>query len=297
MRCSDVMAGVWKWIEPWEFSWVFLATFVFASALYVRGSGRLRVSTWRRLAFWAGMAIVYLSLQTYLDFYAEHEFFVHRTQQFLLHHVAPLLIVASFPAAVLRAGLPLQWRLRWLRPTRRSWPLRVAIGVLFNPVVATLMFIGFILVWLIPYMQQLAMLDWRVYRFMNWSMLVSGFIYWSLVLDHRPHPPGRMKAGMRVLSPGITMAPQMLAGAIITFTKADLYPIFEICGRAFTLNVMTGQMIGGLIIWVPSALLETLGAMLALRQWLRLSRDGRLSRRARPEPAMQQPAARQLASG
>ena len=291
------MASVLKWMEPWEFSWVFLAAFVLASALYIRGCGRVRVNAWRRLAFWAGMAIIYLSLQTYLDFYAEHEFFVHRTQQFLLHHVAPLLVVASFPAVVLRAGLPLQWRLRWLRPIRRSWPWRVAAGVLFNPVVATLMFVGFILVWLIPSMQQLAMLDWRVYRFMNWSMLVSGFVYWSLVLDHRPHPPGRMTAGMRVLSPGITMAPQMLAGAIITFTKADLYPIFEICGRAFTLNVMTGQMIGGLIIWVPSALLETLGAMLALRQWLRLSRTGTLSRRARPEPIMQQPAARQLASG
>lgn len=291
------MASVLKWMEPWEFSWVFLATFVLAGVLYLRGSGRLRVSAARRLAFWVGMAVIYLSLQTYLDFYAEHEFFVHRTQQFLLHHVAPLLIVASFPSVVLRAGLPLKWRLRWLRPIRRSWPWRVLNGVLLNPLVATLMFVGFILVWLIPYMQQLAMLDWRVYRFMNWSMLVSGFVYWSLVLDHRPHPPGRMQAGMRVLSPGITMAPQMLAGAIITFSKADLYPIFEICGRAFTLNVITGQMIGGLIIWVPSALLETLGAMLALRQWLRLSRSGRLSRRVQPEAVRCESKAGEFASG
>ena len=290
------MASVLKWMEPWEFSWVFLAAFVLASVLYLRGCGRLRVSAWRQLAFWAGMAIIYFSLQTYLDFYAEHEFFVHRIQQFLLHHVAPLLVVVSFPAVVLRAGLPLKWRLRWLRPIRRSWPCRVAAGVFFNPVVATVMFVGFILVWLIPYMQQLAMLDWRIYRFMNWSMLGSGFVYWSLVLDHRPHPPGRMKAGMRVLSPGITMAPQMLAGAIITFSKADLYPIFEICGRAFTLNVITGQMIGGLIIWVPSALLETFGAMLALQQWLRLSRTGRLSRRGPTGSVTQQPAAGQLAA-
>ncbi|MEO8746594.1 MAG: cytochrome c oxidase assembly protein [Rhodanobacter sp.] len=292
-----MIASVLKWMEPWEFSWVFLATFVLVCVLHIRGGARLRLSVPRRLAFWVGMAIIYLSLQTYLDFYAEHEFFVHRTQQFLLHHVAPLLVVASFPSVVLRAGLPLQWRLRWLQPIRRSWPWRVVAGVVFNPVVATVMFIGFILVWLIPYMQQLAMLDWRIYRFMNWSMLVSGFVYWSLVLDHRPHPPGRMKAGMRVLSPAITMAPQMLAGAIITFSKSDLYPIFEICGRAFTLNVMTGQMIGGLIIWVPSALLETLGAMLALQQWLRLSRMGRLSRRTQSEPGTHEPDTGQLASG
>jgi putative membrane protein len=274
-----VIATLLKWIVPWEFSWVFLASFVLICVLYLRGSRRLSVSFSRKLAFWTGMAIIYLSLHTYLDYYAEHEFFMHRIQQLLLHHLAPLLIVTAFPGTVLRAGMPLAWRTRWLQPLRRSWPWRIVSGVLLNPTVATLLFIVFILVWLVPSMQTLAMLDWRIYRFMNWSMLISGFAYWSLVLDHRPHPPGRMTAGLRVLSPAITMTPQILAGAIITFSKTDLYPIFEICGRAFTFNVLTGQLIGGVIIWVPSALLESIGGLMALRQWLRLSRNGRLPRR------------------
>ncbi len=272
-------ATLLKWIVPWEFSWVFLASFLLTCVLYLRGSRRLPVSFSRKLAFWIGMAIIYLSLHTYLDFYAEHEFFMHRIQQLLLHHLAPLLIVTAFPATVLRAGMPLAWRVHVLRPLRRSWPWRVVSGALLNPTVATLLFIAFILIWLIPSMQTLAMLDWRIYRFMNWSMLISGFAYWSLVLDHRPHPPGRMTAGLRVLSPAITMTPQILAGAIVTFSKTDLYPIFEICGRAFTFNVLTGQLIGGVIIWVPSALLESIGGLMALRQWLRLSRNGRLPRR------------------
>ena len=280
-----MIATLLKWIVPWEFSWVFLASFVLTCVLYLRGSRRLPVSFSRRLAFWAGMAIIYLSLHTYLDFYAEHEFFMHRIQQLLLHHLAPLLIVTAFPGTVLRAGMPLTWRVRVLQPLRRSWPWRAVSGVLWNPTVATLLFIAFILIWLVPSMQTLAMLDWRIYRFMNWSMLISGFAYWSLVLDHRPHPPGRMTAGLRVLSPAITMTPQILAGAIITFSKTDLYPIFEICGRAFTFNVLTGQLIGGVIIWVPSALLESIGGLMALRQWLRLSRNGRLPRRqARRHP-------------
>lgn len=275
-----MIATLLKWIVPWEFSWIFLVTFVLACVLFARGCRRLRVSAIRRFTFWAGMAIIYLSLHTYLDYYAEHEFFMHRLQQLLLHHLAPLLIVTAYPATVLRAGLPLRWRLKLLRPLQRSWPWRLVSGVLLNPTVATLLFIAFILIWLVPDLQTLAMLDWRVYRFMNWSMLVSGFAYWALVLDHRPHPPGRMTAGLRVLSPGITMTPQILAGAIITFSKADLYPIFEICGRAFTFNVLTGQLIGGVIIWVPSAMIESAGGLLALRQWLRLSRRGRLPRRA-----------------
>jgi putative membrane protein len=277
-----VIATLLKWAVPWEFSWVFLATFLLACVLYWRGSRRLRVRFARQLAFWVGMAIIYLSLHTYLDYYAEHEFFMHRLQQLLLHHLAPLLIVTAYPVSVLRAGLPLRWRVHLLRPLQRSWPWRAVLGVLMNPTVATVLFIVFVLIWLIPDLQTLAMLDWRVYRFMNWTMLISGFAYWSLVLDHRPHPPGRMVAGMRVLSPAITMSPQILAGAIVTFSRTDLYPIFEICGRAFTFNVLTGQMIGGLITWVPAAMIESIGGLLALRLWLRLSRNGRLPRRRLP---------------
>ena len=280
------MATLLKWMVPWEFSWVFLAIFLSTCVLYMRGSRRLSVSFSRKLVFWTGMAIIYLSLQTYLDYYAEHEFFMHRIQQLLLHHLAPLLIITSYPASVLRAGLPLAWRLRVLRPLQRSWPWRLISGVILNPVVATLLFVTFVLIWLIPSLQTLAMLDWRIYRFMNWTMLISGFAYWSLVLDHRPHPPGRMTAGLRVLSPAVTMTPQILAGAIVTFSKADLYPIFEICGRAFTFNVLTGQLIGGVITWVPAALIESIGGLMALRQWLRLSRNGRLPRRPLRQPTV-----------
>jgi putative membrane protein len=272
------MATLLKWIVPWEFSWVFLAIFLLTCVLFLRGSRRLSVSFGRKLMFWVGMGIIYLSLQTYLDYYAEHEFFVHRTQQLLLHHLAPLLIVIAYPASVLRAGVPLAWRLRVLRPLQRSWPWRLIRGVLLNPAVATLLFVVFVLIWLIPSMQTLAMLDWRIYRFMNWTMLISGFAYWSLVLDHRPHPPGRMTVGLRVLSPAITMTPQIVAGAVVTFSRTDLYPIFEICGRAFTFNVLSGQLIGGVITWVPAALLESIGGLIALNQWLRLSRSGRLPR-------------------
>ncbi|HEV2538769.1 MAG TPA: cytochrome c oxidase assembly protein [Frateuria sp.] len=284
-----MMGLLLKWIVPWEFSWVFLASFLLAAVLYWRGSRELRVGFGRRVAFWAGMAIIYLSLHTYLDYYAEHEFFMHRIQQVLLHHLAPLLIVASYPGAALRAGLPLSWRARVLRPAARSWPWRAVDGVLGNPAVATFLFVAFILVWLVPSMQTLAMLDWRIYRFMNWTMLASGFIYWALVLDHRPRPPGRMTPGLRVLSPAVTMTPQILAGAIVTFSKTDLYPIFEICGRAFTFNVLTGQLVGGVIMWVPAAVIESIGALFALRQWLALSRRGRIRREHRVQ---QRPVAR-----
>jgi putative membrane protein len=115
------------------------------------------------------------------------------------------------------------------------------------------------------------MLDWRLYTLMNWSVTLSGLMYWGMLLDHRSSPPGRMRPGMRVLSPAITMTPQILAGAIITFTQHDLYPVFSLCGRAYTLSPLIDQSLGGLIMWVPAALLEAIGGMMALRLWMRLS--------------------------
>ena len=266
-----MLDGVLKWIVPWEFSWVFLLTFVGVAWLYVRGTRRLRVPFGRQVAFWAGMSMVYVSLHTYFDYFAEHEFFMHRIQQVLLHHLAPLLLIAAYPGTALRAGLPLAWRVH-VRRAGQSMAWRVFASAAFNPAFVTLFFVALILVWLIPDMQTLAMLDWRIYRAMNWSMVLSGLSYWWLVLEHRPKPPGRMSPGWRVLSPAITMTPQIVAGAIVTFSKTDLYPIFEICGRAFTMNVLTGQLIGGVIMWVPAAMIESIGGLLALRQWLRLSR-------------------------
>src|SRR6187402_2640548 len=96
-------AGVMKWIVPWEFSWVFLIVFVAVAAAYVAGTRRLHVAPLHQAAFWAGVAIVYVALHTYFDYYAEHEFFMHRIQQVLLHHLAPLLIIAAYPGTVLRA--------------------------------------------------------------------------------------------------------------------------------------------------------------------------------------------------
>jgi putative membrane protein len=98
-----------------------------------------------------------------------------------------------------------------------------------------------------------------------------------------------MTPGLRVLSPAITMTPQILAGAIVTFSKTDLYPIFEICGRAFTFNVLTGQLVGGVIMWVPAAIIESIGGLLALRQWVRLSRSGRIKSKRQARLAVRHP--------
>jgi putative membrane protein len=257
-------------LEPWEPSAGLVGIFILVAVLYARGSRRIPVSLARQAAFWTGMALFYIALHTRLDYYAEHQFFVHRIQHLVLHHLAPLLVMASYPGGALRAGLPFKWR-GPLRRWQRSPSARIVAATVLNPLFISVAFVVSVLFWLIPPVQFVAMLDSRLYRLMNWSVAVSGLMYWWMVLDHRPHPPSRTRPGLRVLSPVITMTPQILAGAIITFSSHDLYPVFTLCGRAFSLTPALDQSLGGLIMWVPAAVLEAIGGLMALRHLMRLS--------------------------
>jgi putative membrane protein len=267
----------WDWLVPWEFSPTLIAVFTAAAGLFLVGQRRHHVTWARQLTFWTGMVFLYLSMHTRLDYYAERMFFIHRAQHLVLHHLGPLLVMGAYPGSVMRAALPLAWRRR-LRDALRTAPGAMLKALCTNRFLVPALFVFLVLVWLIPSVQFYSMLDWRLYRLMNWSVVISGIMYWSLVLDRRPSPPASMTPGGRIISPILTMTPQMIAGAIIAFTEHDIYPIFDLCGRALPMSAQMDQSIGGLTMWIPAALIEVVGLLFALGTVMRLSGAGRLRR-------------------
>ena len=256
-----------EWLRPWEFSPTLIVAFVIGGALFWRGARVHKVQTHRQWLFWIALVALYLNLHTMVDYYSERMFFIHRIQHLFLHHLLPLMIMLAYPGQVLRAGLPLRWRRRW-RDFLRSGVGRRLQAICTNKI--------FVLIWLVPIPQFYSMIDWRLYRFMNWSVVISGFMYWNLILDRRPAPPAAMRPWARVVSPLITMAPQIAAGAYITFATVDLYPIFDLCGRALPgFDALKDQAVGGLVMWVAAGLVETFGVVYALATAIRLSAKGR----------------------
>jgi putative membrane protein len=276
-----------SWLKPWEFSPVLVVCFIISAWLFVRGQRVHAVSRTRQVFFWMGWIMLYLSMHTLLDYYAERMFFIHRLQHLVLHHLGPLVIMAAYPGSVMRAGLPLSWRVR-LHRFNQTLLGRALISIMTNPIIVPTLFVFLVVIWLIPSVQFYSMLDWRLYRLMNWSVVITGFMYWNLILDRRPNPPAAMTPGGRVISPIVTMAPQMVAGAVIAFTERDLYPLFDLCGRAIAMSPQTDQMIGGLTMWIPAAMTEVIGLLVALRTLMRLSAKGRWGV---PKPRMLKPEA------
>lgn len=266
-----------------------VVVFALAVWLYWRGARRspMTAPAYRQVMFWLGLLIVYVGLHTRLDYYAEHEFFIHRIQHMGLHHMGPFLIALAYPGVTMRRGLPVRFRTHWLKPALQWPPVRMVLDVLLHPFVAAFLFVGLIYLWLWPAVHFDAMLDWRLYRVMNFSMAADGMLFWWLVLDHRPRPPARLSPGVRVFVALAVTIPQVLIGAYVFLTTTDLYPIYSLCGRAFAgITPLEDQHLGGLILWIPSSMMSVIAALVAFTYWIRLDSRGRLPRNIRQREAL-----------
>lgn len=256
------------WLTPWEPLYWLIALFALATWCYTCGLVRRRS---RRdivpaMSFYIGLITMYAVMQTHLDYYGHYVFFLHRLQHLILHHMGPFLIALSLPSAVLAAGAP-----RWLRHVWR-WltaftPLRWAYRFIQNPVIAGLVFVGLIAFWLMPSIHFIAMLSKTDYWLMNLSMAVDGLLFWWFMLDNRKPgtTPTTYSIWLRVLVLWAVMPPQIAIGAYITLAQNTVYDVYAICGRAFPISPIVDQQIGGLITWIPAAMMSVMATLILIR--------------------------------
>lgn len=250
--CGHYPAQLPVWL-PWEFSWPQYLVFVLTLGWFVRGLRVLppgqRPPAWRQACFVVGVLSFWIVLQTHIDFYAQHMFFVHRWAHFVLHHAGAFAIAFGMAGPVLLAGMP-----DFLRRLVLSRPVQRVMAVLQNPVMAPFLFVGLLYFWLIPQIHTRVMLDANLYELMNWTMAVNGVMFWSLILDPRPSPPARIGYLVRMLLIIVIELPQMVLGAILSLTEHDIYPVYAICGRVLDMTALNDVHYGGLIIWLPGTL-------------------------------------------
>ncbi len=278
------MHSLLTYLSPWEFSPEVLLGCLGAAVLYWLGLRQRRregerTGFGRTFSFYLGIILIYGVMQTYVDYLSQHMFWVHRLQHLILHHVAPFFIVLAYPHEILGRGLPSRWHDRFLLPFWNSLPVRTCYRFLMHPVVSPLLFVGLIFFWLIPSIHFNAMLSSTLYQVMNWSMLLDGLLFWWLIVDNRPPAAHRTtRYPVRILILFATQILQILIGAPIALSSKILYNVYSVCGRAWPISPITDQEIGGLITWIPSAMMSVLGILLVIRLWRRQSSiDGQSS--------------------
>ncbi|MBI1218330.1 MAG: cytochrome c oxidase assembly protein [Rhodobacteraceae bacterium] len=266
-------------IGPYDFSATIYLAVAFTGFWYLRGLARSapadRPAAWRIASFLAGLGLLYLVVQTGLEYPMQRMFFLHRIQHVVLHHIGPVLIGLSMAGPVILRGAP-----RGLGLIAASRPMRAVMRVIQHPVPATLLFSGSFYFWLYPPLHFVAMLNRPLYELMNWTMAVDGILFWAMVLDTRPFPLAHARFGTRAALAVAVMFPQIVLGAIITFSTRDLYPYYAYCGRYFpSISAVTDQQIGGIVIWIPPAMMSVLGLLVVLGNMNRAEVKARAGRR------------------
>jgi putative membrane protein len=270
---SGAHASVVPAFGPWDFSWTeFLAT---GLVLWWYGRGVAaspadeRPTTARQVSFVLGIGVMYAVLQTHFEYLAQHMFFLNRAQHIAMHHLGPMLVALAWPGAAIRRGMPAPLHRIVDHPAVTG-----AINAIQQPVLASVLFVGLIALWLTPPVHFRAMIDARLYTVMNWTMVLDGVLFWCLVLDPRPKPPARLSFGGRAACVFGVMFPQIGLGAAITFSTHDLYPFYAYCGRVYaSVGPLYDQSLGGLIVWIPGAMMSVVGVLLVLNN-VRLNDDG-----------------------
>ncbi len=261
-------------IGPYDFAPTIYLAIAFTGFWYLRGLRRLasadRPATWRQACFLAGLALLYVVTQTGLEYPMQRMFFLHRIQHVVLHHVGPVLIGLSMAGPVILAGGP-----SWLARLAASRAARGTMRVLPQPVLATVLFSGSFYLWLWPPLHFVAMLSRPLYEFMNWTMAADGILFWAMVLDTRRCPPAHARFGTRAALAVAVMFPQIVLGAVITFATRDLYPFYAFCGRYFPgISAVTDQQIGGIVIWIPPAMMSAVALIVVLNNMRRAEARG-----------------------
>ena len=242
-----------------------------AAYLYLNGLSRWErpshpINRWQRISFFAGLTVILLALQSPIDPLAEHQFSIHQAQHLLLRMIGPLLVLGGAPLTPMLRGLPL-WALQGaVRPVVGSRWAHKSYDLFTNPVLTTIVFLATLYLWQVPTPHDLAVRNDVVHALMHSSMLLSGFLFWWLVVDPKPHR-SRLHYGLRVLYLGLIVIPNTVLGASITFNGGLIYQAYSDYPQPLGLSPLMDQQLGGLLLWVVGDMMSILAAGIVMAMW------------------------------
>jgi putative membrane protein len=216
----------------------------------------------RSTAFLVGLCVLALALEPPLTAVTPSLFYAHQGQFFLLRFASPMLLLASRPFPTLIAGLPRPLRKRVGRLLSKD-SMRAALSALSQPVSATVLFIGAIALWEVPAFHDAALNGATLHGAMHASFLVTGILFWFRVFDTRPDPKGA-PYGHRLMMLWLVMLSSIALGSYTTLKQAVLYPAYGVDARLFETTPLGDEQVGGLIIWVASALAALLAVIITI---------------------------------
>ena len=195
-------------------------------------------TTGQRATFFAGLALLFLSLNGWVHDLSDYYLFsAHMVQHLLLTLVAPPLLIMGTPGWMLRPAL--QWRgvgpvARWLTRAPHAF-------LIFNVVLAA---------WHLPPAYNLAMARHAVHIVEHLCFMTAAVLMWWPILSPLPELP-RLAYPGQMLYLFLMSIPMSLIAVCIGYSGHVLYPAYASAPRIWGLTPLEDQLTGALIMWVP----------------------------------------------
>ena len=163
---------------------------------------------------------------------------------------------------------------RWLRdrtvePALQGGGLRAIYRFLTHPIVAAAIFTATLYAWhLIPGWYARALHNEVIHDLQHISFAFAALLFWWNIIDPKPLR-ARMSYPVRMGYLLVAGTPKHLLAAFLTLAATQFYRApYEIEGPYFeSISIEQDQVIGGLIMWVPSQLLMVIVAGIIFFVW------------------------------
>jgi cytochrome c oxidase assembly factor CtaG len=257
-------------LASWNITLPTTAVLLLVAWIYVRGWRRARSfihhesDSSRLIAFLAGVATLFVALESPLDSFDSIYLAAHMTQHLLLMMVAPPLVLLGHPVLPILQGLPKPFVKEALGPFLTWRPLRRFFSWLTSPPVAWGAFVASTIGWHLPWSYELALRSPFWHGIQHASFFWTGVLFWWFVIEPGPgksHWPRWVGIPYLLTSDLLNTA----ISAALVFSGRLFYPSYAVV-HVTRAEAMRDQVIGGLIMWVPGEMIYLIPAFFLTMQ-------------------------------
>jgi putative membrane protein len=219
------------------------------------------------MSFLLGMLVLWLSIGSPIDSFADVLLSAHMVQHLLLMSVVPPLVILGAPVVPLLRGLPI-WTVKTVLHPFLVWPLPRRVGrFLIAPIVAWLAMNCVFLIWHVPAAYDYALRHENWHDFEHICFLVSSLMFWWVVI--RPWPSHiRTSSWMMLLYLMSADIVNTALSAFLAFCDRPIYSFYVTGPNPFHVSPLSDQVLGAVIMWVLGSLVFLVPAILITVQLL-----------------------------
>lgn len=272
----DAPPSLARIVGDWRFDLIFGTAAIVLAAVYLRGVWRLRQrgDSWpvgRTIAWVLGCLCLLFASSSGLGVYGPAMFSIHMIAHMIMSMLIPVLLVLGGPITLALRALPVAGRGN--PPGPREW-IQSAIHSRFarivaNPVVAIVLFVGsFYLLYLGGLFA--AAVDYHAAHLaMNAHFLVSGYVFYWLVIGIDPAPRQLSPVAKLAMVLGTLPFHAFFGVALMMSSQVIAESYYRSLHLPWAYNLFDDQRVGGGIAWAAGEIPLVIVLLSLLVQWSR----------------------------